>query len=79
MKIEYDKVANAAYIYVRDKIKDGEVKKSEKLSNDIIFDYDKNNLLLGIEILSARKNLAKSILSSSIKIGNSKKNKKIKI
>lgn len=53
MKFEYDKDADAAYIYLEDSIEDGEVKKTIELNDNIILDFDKNGKLIGIEILDA--------------------------
>ena len=54
MKIEYDKEVDAAYIYIKDFIKDGEAKKTIELDESIILDFDENNKLLGIEIIPTR-------------------------
>lgn len=62
MKFEYDKDVDAAYIYVEHPIKDGEVKKTIELNDNISIDFDKNNKLLGIEILDASKILKKEVL-----------------
>ena len=62
MKLEYDKEVNAAYIYLEDKIKDGEVKKTIELNDDIILDFDVNGKLLGIEVLNASKILNKELI-----------------
>jgi len=59
MKFKYDKEADAAYIYVEDSIKDGEVDKTIELNDNIIIDFDKNGKLLGVEILNASKILNK--------------------
>ncbi|MBS3080912.1 DUF2283 domain-containing protein [Candidatus Pacearchaeota archaeon] len=65
MKFEYDKEADAAYIYLEDSIADGESKKTIELNDNIIVDFDKNGKLLGIEILSASKVLnQKSLLKT---------------
>jgi len=55
MKFEYDKEADAAYIYLEDAIAKGEAEKTIELNDNIIVDFDKNGKLLGIEILSASK------------------------
>ncbi len=65
MKIEYDKEADAAYIYLVYPIKEGEVKKSEEINENVIFDYDSTNRILGVEILSASKILNKKALSEA--------------
>ncbi len=50
MKIEYDKEADAAYLYLVHPIKPGEAKKQQELNKDIILDFDNKGKLLGIEI-----------------------------
>ena len=62
MKIEYDKDVDAAYIYLKIPIKDGEVKKTIELNENIILDFDDKGKLLGVEILDASKVLNKEIL-----------------
>ncbi len=62
MKVEYDKEADAAYIYLKESIEDGEAKKTITAKDDIIFDLDEKGKILGIEILNASKNLDKEII-----------------
>jgi len=65
MKFEYDKEADAAYIYLEDSMAKGEAEKTIELNDNIILDFDKNGKLLGIEILSASKVLhQKSLLGA---------------
>jgi uncharacterized protein YuzE len=53
MKIDYDKSIDVAYIYLQDtKI---EIIDSEEVSSGVIFDYDNNNDVVGIEILHVKK------------------------
>jgi uncharacterized protein YuzE len=54
MKVNYDKEADAAYIYLK-KISPGEVKHTIELDRNIILDFDSQKKLVGIEILSASK------------------------
>lgn len=58
MRAEYDREADAMYIYFEE-IKPGGVKETIALNDDINVDFDKNKKIVGIEILSASKNLAK--------------------
>jgi len=51
MKIKYDKTIDAKYIH----IKKGNIAKTEKRQEWLLFDYDKNGEVLGIEILDASK------------------------
>lgn len=62
MKITYDKEADAAYVYLKYPMEDGEAKKTVEISDNIIFDYDKDGKLIGVEILAASKVLNKKTL-----------------
>ena len=62
MKFEYDKDADAAYVYLKYPIKDGEVKSTVEQGNNIVLDYDKNKKLIGVEILEASKIMDKEVL-----------------
>lgn len=62
MRIDYDKEANAAYIYLEEKIGDGEVSKTITLKTNVNVDLDASGKWLGIEILNADKILSKNIL-----------------
>ncbi len=62
MEIEYDKEADAAYIYVEYPVKKGEAKKTIELNENIILDFDTKGKLLGMEILNASKILNKKVL-----------------
>ncbi|MBI4439743.1 DUF2283 domain-containing protein [Candidatus Woesearchaeota archaeon] len=66
MKLEYDKETDAAYIYLEYPIKKGESKKTVRLNNSIILDFDKNNKLLGVEILCASKVLKREVLLEAV-------------
>jgi len=65
MRMSYDKEADAAYIYLKDKILAGEVAKTVSLDENVNFDYDKRKKLIGIEILSASKVLPEKQLVAS--------------
>ncbi|MFC1768200.1 DUF2283 domain-containing protein [Nanoarchaeota archaeon] len=62
MKFEYDKEVDAAYIYFEYPIKEGGAKKTVQLNDNIILDYDENDKVIGVEILSASKILKKDVL-----------------
>ena len=62
MRTEFDKDADAAYIYFKE-IGNGEVAETITLNDSVNVDLDKNGVVLGIEILDASKHLP----SSSIK------------
>lgn len=64
MDIEYDKVADAVYI----KLKKGVFAKNKKVNDFTILDLDKDNNVLGLELLEASKRLpAKSISEVNVK------------
>jgi len=63
MRIEYDRDVDAAYIYIEEPTKNGKVKKTIELNENIILDFDENNKLMGVEVLSASKILSKKVLS----------------
>ena len=62
MKFEYDKEADAGYIYIEYPIKEGEAKKTIQLNDNIILDFDAKDKLLGVEILNASKILDKKVI-----------------
>lgn len=66
MKIEYDKEADAAYIYLKYPLKDGECKQTKELSEDIILDYDADGKLIGVEVLNASKRLNKEVIQEAM-------------
>ena len=49
MKIEYDKKADAVYIYLQEK----EAAKTIELSETVKVDLDKEGKLIGVEVLNA--------------------------
>ena len=62
-KFEYDKEVDAGYIYVEYPIKNGEVKKTIEINENIILDFNEQNKLIGVEILNASKILNKKVIS----------------
>ncbi len=64
MKITYDKEADAAYIYLKGKIERGEIKNIISMNENIILDFDSDNRLIGIEILSASKVMPKGAVAA---------------
>ncbi len=60
----YDKETDAAYIYIIDTIRKGEVKKTVPMSENVILDYDSHKKLIGIEILSASKIVPKQAVAA---------------
>ena len=65
MRIEYDKNVDAAYIYLFYPIKEGSVKKTTSLKNNINLDYDAKGKLVGVEILDASKILDKKVIRNA--------------
>jgi len=63
MKVTYDKEVDAAYIYLKNNIKKGEVKNTVSMDNKIILDFDSKKKLIGIEILSASKVIPKNVVA----------------
>lgn len=53
---------DAAYIYLESPIKEGMVKKTIELNNNIILDFDKEGKLIGVEVLDASKVLNKRVI-----------------
>lgn len=51
MKLEFDPLADAAYL----EIAEGEVERSEEVKPGVILDFDAAGNVLGIEILSVSK------------------------
>jgi len=66
MKIEYDKEADAAYIYLQYPLKDGECKTTQEIHDNVILDYDAEGKLLGVEILNASKVLHKKVIEEAL-------------
>lgn len=56
MKIEFDKQADALYIYIQEK----EVAKTKEIEEGLLIDFDKDNLLIGVEILDVTKRFSLS-------------------
>ena len=64
MKVTYDKEADAAYIYMKDRIGKGEVKSTISMNENIILDFDSNKKLIGIEILCASRVVPKGVIGT---------------
>ena len=62
VQVEYDKKADAMYIWVRKAKYD----ISEELAENVILDLDKNGRIIGIEVLGASKNLGKDLVMKII-------------
>lgn len=66
MKLEYDKEADAAYIYLKYPLKDGECKKTKGLDENVILDFDDQGKIIGVEILNASKVLNRKVISEAV-------------
>ncbi|MGF1569817.1 MAG: DUF2283 domain-containing protein [Nodosilinea sp.] len=53
MKIQFDSQADALYL----RLLDSEVADSESLEPDVVYDYDAENRVVGVEVLRVRANL----------------------
>ena len=62
VQVEYDKKADALYIWLRKAKYD----ISEELAENVILDLDKNGRIIGIEVLGASKNLGKDLVMKII-------------
>lgn len=58
MRMQYDKIADAIYIY----LKKGKIFKTIKMKDRLIVDTDKDGKIIGLEILSASAQVPKSRL-----------------
>jgi uncharacterized protein YuzE len=65
MRTEFDKEADAAYIYFKE-IGSGEVAQTISLNDSVNVDLDKNGKVLGIEILIACQHLPSSAFKSLV-------------
>ena len=64
MESSYDKEADAMYI----KLRDGDFSKNRKIDDHTILDLDKDENILGIELLNVSENLpAKSLSEIHVK------------
>jgi uncharacterized protein YuzE len=55
MKIQYDKVSDALYVY----LKKGKIAKTTKMTNRLVVDSDKNGKIIGLEILGISSHIPK--------------------
>jgi uncharacterized protein YuzE len=58
VQVEYDKKADALYIWVRKAKYD----ISEELAENVIIDLDKKGRIIGLEVLDASKNIGKDLV-----------------
>ncbi|MEK7134302.1 MAG: DUF2283 domain-containing protein [Patescibacteria group bacterium] len=65
MKITYDKVADAMYIYLNK----AKVAKTIKLKGRLLADVDKKGRVIGIEVLNVSSQIPLKQIASSVKTG----------
>ncbi|HEY4494948.1 MAG TPA: DUF2283 domain-containing protein [Patescibacteria group bacterium] len=63
MRFHYDKKQDALYI----RFNENRYSESDEIKEGVIFDYDKKNKIIGIEILDVSKNLPKKFQSELLK------------
>jgi len=59
VRVEYDKQADAMYIWLRKAKYD----VSEELAENVVLDLDKKGRIIGIEVLDVSKNLGKELVA----------------
>ncbi len=62
VQVEYDKKADALYIWVRKAKYD----VSEELAENVILDLDKAGRIIGIEVLDASKNIGQELVAKIV-------------
>lgn len=65
MKIEYDQIADALYIYLNK----GKIARTVKMQNRLNVDVAKNGKIVGLEVLGASKQIPKAQITGPIKVG----------
>ena len=63
MRFHYDKKQDALYI----RFNENRYSESDEIKEGVIFDYDKKNKIIGIEILDVSKNLPRKFQSELLK------------
>ena len=63
VQVEYDKKADALYIWVRKAKYD----ISEEIAENVILDLDKAGRIIGIEVLDASKNMGQELVTKILK------------
>ncbi len=59
MRVRYDPEADIIYIFV----KEGSIKDTIEVSDDLFLEYDEDNHIIGIELWQVRKNLLGELMS----------------
>lgn len=60
MKIEFDKEADAIYVYFKEDF----VAESKEVEDGVVIDYDNNNHLIGIEVLDVSSRFSPSDIAN---------------
>lgn len=60
-KVSYDAEANAAYI----RLSGAKVLESEEVSPGVVFDFDSDGHIVGIELLDAKGQLSQELLTAA--------------
>ena len=71
VQVEYDKKADAMYIWLRKAKYD----ISEELAENMSIDLDKNVRIIGIEVLGASKNLGQELVTKIISTEKNSRNR----
>ena len=58
MKVRYDPESDILYLLIRE----GKIKDTIEISEDLFIEYDENDNIVGIEIWQARKNVLKELM-----------------
>jgi len=61
LKVSYDADANAAYI----RLSSAKVMESEEVTPGVVFDFDKEGRIVGIELLDAKTQLSHDLLTAA--------------
>ncbi|MEK6847356.1 MAG: DUF2283 domain-containing protein [Nanoarchaeota archaeon] len=62
MEGTYDERHDTAYIYLSPRSEDRKVARTEPQKDNILYDYDRNGRIIGIEFLNASSTLHPSLL-----------------
>ena len=71
MRMTYDAEANAAMIYLNDRIEPGEAVRQQTITleaADMVLDFGTDDMLLGIEVIGARAVISAEALSAAEQI-----------
>lgn len=72
MRMTYDSAANAAMIYLADRINPGEAVRQQAVplnGAELVLDFDAGGVLLGIEVVGARGTISAEVLDAAEQIG----------